>query len=170
MRVVVPFVPKHLSSKTVIALGRSGYEWKRADVSKSDSSYFLLLEKLWKQGGDFCIVEHDIVVGPDTLSGIDACPEPWCVCPFPYLNDIFVGLAVARFRAEIMEAIPKLFDEIAARSTDANHPPRHWCRLAQYVGEGIGSRGFVPHWHEQVGHIGSQMPAHGCVDLTPYQR
>jgi hypothetical protein len=80
MRVVVLYTK--ISAKTVVALNRSGYEFERVKVSDSNEAYWEVLADLWGYGEDFCIVEHDIVVGPDTLREIYACPEPWCVCSY----------------------------------------------------------------------------------------
>lgn len=36
------------------------------------------MERLWRDGETFCLVEHDVVPTPLMLARLEACPEPWC--------------------------------------------------------------------------------------------
>ena len=90
MRLIVPFT--RIAPETVKALNATGYKWEAVDVLGSDSADRELINWLWSEGEDFCLNEHDIVPNQDTFSSIDACSEPWCVAPFPYLHGTHAGL------------------------------------------------------------------------------
>ncbi len=75
-------------------------------VGDDDYAYARLVEALW--GESFILVEHDIVVGPDTLRELIDCPEPWC--GFPYLEEPasnpVTGLGCTKLDARLMDVPP----------------------------------------------------------------
>ena len=159
MRVVVPFTD--LRPETVEALDASGYPWEAVSVKFSDYAYFELVAQLWREQQDFGIVEHDIKVGSDTLSGMETCVELWCAAPYPYLNGTYAGLGCARFRSQLMVEIPELMDEVALMGND-DHPPRHWCVVDGFMQIRLALRGYSSHRHGEVVNLGGLRPAHGC--------
>jgi hypothetical protein len=56
------------------------------NVAHDDHAYWELIVRLWRDGKPFIIVEHDIVIRPDTVSELEQCPQPWCA--FPYHEEI----------------------------------------------------------------------------------
>lgn len=161
MRVVVPTT--RTLPEVWDALAGAGVDAEAVDVSGAEDAYWRLLSELWAAGDDFCIVEHDIVVDAGTIAGMAACAEPWCACEYPYLRGHCAGLGCARFRSGLLRATPGLMDEVATMA-NALHPPKHWCTLDAWMQVRLGSHGYrASHRHGTVGHLGAQMPAHGCV-------
>ena len=48
------------------------------DVSSDDFAYWRMMKGVWEKGEPFIIVEHDVLVWPDTIALLDACPRQWC--------------------------------------------------------------------------------------------
>ena len=143
------------------ALNASGYSWEAIDVSDSDQAYFEVIQDLWNYGQGFALVEHDIVVGPETLKSFEDCSEPWCASPYPYFAGSYAGLGCVRFRTELIGQSKGLMEEIANISNPL-HPPGHYCTLDSWIQRGLYRRGFSIHRHEPVGHL-HRWPTHGCV-------
>lgn len=161
MRVVCPFTT--LRPQTAEALDASGYPWEPVDVSGSDEDYWELLYDLWAARQDFCIVEHDIIIAPGILAEFESCPELWCVSPYPYMHGgEYAGLGCVRFRAEVMNVMPRLMDDVATR-TNTKHPSKHWCTLDAWIQEKLYGQRFSPHRHAPSEHLDSLRPTHLCV-------
>jgi len=157
MRVVVPFTK--IADETREALDASGYPWEAIDVSDSLTAYWELLSDLWGFQSDLCIVEHDIVVGPDTLKSFDECPNLWCGSPYPYLSGTYAGLGCTRFRAAFMVDLPTAV-EIAGRREYPNHGQFHWCVLDDSLKRVFAEHKKTMCMHLPVDHVGDQMPTH----------
>jgi hypothetical protein len=113
----------------------------------------------------FIVVEHDIVVRPETLRELRDCPEDWCAMPYPYLNEKEAwGMGCVKFSDRLICRSPHLFSRIANEG-DPLHPPRHWCRLDAHIWEALTERGEHRHDHPgpALGHIGGQVVKHGCM-------
>lgn len=163
MRVVLPYVEGHTElSKVTEALKASGFTWEAIEVSADDEVYFDVISALWGRDQDFCIVEHDIVIGPGTLQRFETCENLWCACPYPYLRGYYAGLGCARFREELMLAVPNLMAEVAQMS-NKRHPPRHWCTVDGFMQQCLLGHGFHMCQHEPVETLGVLTPSHGCV-------
>ena len=163
--VVLPFTGK-LRPEVLWALQSSEHDFEPVDVSASDIAYLELLTYLWRSGETFAIVEHDVVVGPETLAGFDTCPHEWCAAKYPYLRGVYWGLGCTRFRSPLLQRFPDLMDEVAAYEAP-NHPPGHWCVLDMALTAVLrGHRIEWPHQeHGEVGHL-SEGPTHGCRAVT----
>lgn len=74
MRVIVPFTRLEPLARSALEPFRPVY----IDVSSDDLAYWRLLRGLWLGGKPFVIVEHDVIVWPDTIPELERCPEPWC--------------------------------------------------------------------------------------------
>jgi hypothetical protein len=161
MAVAVPFVS--LRQETVVAL--HGKEVRYAPMT-SDSSYWELLRDLWAAGQTFAIVEQDIVVAETTLDELRLCDGDWCAMPFPYRgNPRAFSLACTKFSAALIARHPDLMAEVA-EMWDEKHPPRHWCRMDAWLFGALIARGERRCEHvrsEPVGHVGAQVPSHGCL-------
>jgi hypothetical protein len=70
--VYVPWT--RLDPDCVAALGLAAYVF----VGDDRTQYWRLVRQLWDTGEPFIIVEHDVIVGPTTLTDLDTCPQPWC--------------------------------------------------------------------------------------------
>jgi len=166
MIVVLAYVPP-MSPKVVIALNKTGREFQRVDVSRSDEHYWRYFRAMWANGQDFCNVEQDIQVSPTILDELEACPEPWCSVAYPYLGGEYAGLGCARFSAELMRRHPGAVDE-AGKWSNAEHHPRHWCTVDHSLTLTLNRMGETKHVHYSgVTHLGDHWPSHGCVPRKP---
>jgi hypothetical protein len=152
-KVVVPYTEKHPEVLAALA-GSDLQAFKVGD----DDRYWKLLKKLWTKGEDFIIVEHDIVIRPDTISGFDECPEPWCVAPYPFAHRLCAGLGCVRFRKELLRDFPEIMDEVDKREHPRFPGKRNWRTLDSCIRELLWARGIERCWHDPVGHLGK----HGC--------
>lgn len=167
MRVVVPTTD--LRPETEAALDVSGWSWESVDVSSSDEAYYQLLAELWAAGETFAIVEHDIVVGPETLNQLADCYSDWCVAPYPYFVGLYPGLGCMKFGDTLLRRWPQALQEVGEMA-DGTHPRRHWCRLDAWLCDRfLQSHNENRCVHEQVGHVRNTAaigPAHGCVNVN----
>lgn len=95
------------------------------DVAHHSATYPQTLQLWWERGEDFVNVEHDVVVPVGALLDFDLCPEPWCwhayaghSLPWPYPM-----LGLVRFRSEVMEKCPDLWEVYLARGRDPGLNP-----------------------------------------------
>ena len=166
MRVVVPFV--HIAPGVAEALDATGHPWEAIDVSGSDFNYWTLLSDLWSRKACLILVEHDVIVRPDTLAELEACPRPWCAFTVPYLGGEYPGLGCVKFDASIIAAIPDALDQVGTMS-NASHPPKHYCSMDHFLQRVVlPQTGMAQHVHlPALGHYreyeGLPQPSHGCV-------
>lgn len=161
--VYVPFTG--LEEQTIASLERTGHPYETVFVGGYDGAYWELLNDLWCAGDSFIIVEHDIVVMPHTLTELEACPESWCSFGSPYIGgNVYHGLGCVKFGAALIARHPGALDRVALRS-DAQHPPKHWCRLDAWL-QGHELNGERRHFHDTVlPHIKRVLrPSHGCME------
>lgn len=164
-KVVVPFTQLH--AETVAALAESGIP--PADLlyrpMLSDTAYCELLHELWADGRTFIVVEHDIVVTPDTIPEFLACPHDWCAMAYPYRGEAKAwGLACTKFSASLIARFPDLMAEVGGMQ-DAKHALGHWCRMDAWIWDALTRRGVSRCEHQgTVGHLGGQFPVHGCLE------
>jgi hypothetical protein len=162
MKIVLAYVPP-MSAKVVIALNKTGREFERVNVSKSDEHYWRLFDKLWKAGEEFVNIEQDIVVSPTILDELENCPAEWCSVAYPYLNGQYPGLGCVRFRAALLQRRPNAVIE-AGEWSNAAHKPKHWCAVDHSLTLALNRAGETKHVHyEGVDHLGDHWPTHGCV-------
>jgi hypothetical protein len=115
----------------VAALTDSGYPYHLVDVSGADDAYFLLLAGLWNARADFLLVEHDMVPTAEMFTAMEECPRWWCVNPYganEWGTNVETGFGFTRFRRELMDHWPDIWDGVGRWYTD-DTPPRHFGRL-----------------------------------------
>ncbi|MHB1488254.1 MAG: hypothetical protein ACYCZM_11980 [Acidimicrobiales bacterium] len=105
MRLIVPYVRGMLRQETWLALKDCGYdvEWASMDPN-DDGHYAFLIEGLWQDGEDFCVVEQDVVPTQTMLEALEQCPYPWCSHCYAdpdYPRTAMLGLA--RFCSELLD-------------------------------------------------------------------
>lgn len=161
MRVVVPYT--HIAAATASALTATDWPIEASYVGASYEAYWELLAGLWQDGETFAIVEHDIVVRPDTLDALQDCPHEWCSYGAPYYNGVYHGMGCVKFSAGLIARHPRALEQVAEYS-DADHPPKHWCRLDAWL-QGRVLVSEYRHRHEEVlGHSKADLlPSHGCM-------
>lgn len=160
-----------LQPDTAAALDATGWKWTPVDVSWHDGAYWSLLATLWDAGETFAIVEHDVIVEPDTLDRLARCPEAWCAHPTPYLHGEHVGMGCVKFTDRLIAARPQAVEEVGDMH-DLQHPRRHWCRLDAWLQTMVlPHTGVQRHVHQPaLRHVRPYetvpMPTHGCMSLT----
>jgi len=73
-QVYVPWTRQHPECWDALA----GRDVVSAQLQSDEHAYWRLVRYLWGKGDPFTLVEHDVVVLPDTLDELDNCPHPWC--------------------------------------------------------------------------------------------
>lgn len=175
-KVLVPFTA--LRAETIIALGDSdiAYDMVARPIT-DDEGYFWALSESWTPSLEhmvepFIVVEHDIVVRPETLRELRDCPEDWCAMPYPYLNDEEAwGMGCVKFTDRLIVRNHQMFLDIGLAS-DALHPPRHWCTMDARIWAYLNARGEKRHDHPgpALGHIGGRTVTHGCYSQADLER
>ncbi len=165
MKVICPNTG--IAPETRAALDHCGYPWQPADVSGCGTAYTQLLQKLWREGETFALVEHDIVPWRGALKQLDACDHPWCGFPYPLVlphvpaGVLHAGLGCVRFRAELLRRYPSAVDDTLAEHTEV-HPSGFWCNLDDRLTRALTRCGAVRHEHTPaVGHL-HPVRSHGC--------
>ena len=165
-RLVNVYVPyTRLCPETKKALDATKHSYTPINVSKSDETYWELLNSLWSKGETFAIVEHDIVIHKTALQELADCPRPWCAFPVPYFSSNHVGLGCVKFGSDLIKRFPNALDEVALMF-DSKHPPKHWCRLDAWLQTRVLPQA-ERHVHQPpLGHVRSGSvikPSHGCL-------
>ena len=169
-KVLVPFTS--LRAETVVALSNSDIPYEMvARPILDDEGYFFALAEAWTPTPEhmaepFILVEHDIVVRPETLRELRDCPEDWCAAPYPYLDKPEAwGMGCVKFSDRLIVRNPWIFRQFANDGDDL-HPPRHWCSLDFHIWTALTENGEKRHDHQGLlGHVGGTTSAHGCVEI-----
>lgn len=107
------------------------YDLHEIDAA-NDWGYCLLLDKLWRKAArrhdDLIVVEHDILIGDDTLDRFARCDRGWCAAPYWIANQYRTALGCTRFRAHLIRSNPDLILE-AAKLPSGGMPEGHWKRM-----------------------------------------
>jgi hypothetical protein len=160
VRIICPHAGP-IADQTRTALDTTGRVWEPVDVSARDTAYTLLLQDLWSADETFAIVEHDIVIRPDTLDEFEDCDHPWCAFTYRFRATHIAGLGCTRFRTNLLAAYPDAVAKTWAEATEV-HPYGHWCNLDDRLTRALTAAGATRHLHQPpVGHL-NPMPTHGC--------
>lgn len=104
------------------------------DVSSDPFAYWRMLADYWTPIDDLVIVEHDVELRPDIITGFRYCPKPWCLhwyhdpgyeqgfCHQACIEAWSNALGCTRFRKELIAATPDAVTSI----------PDEWNTLPQY--------------------------------------
>jgi hypothetical protein len=155
--VVMPYT--RLRPEVVQAL--TGWDVAFVDVSGSDEAYWELLAGLWAKGASFVVVEHDILVRPDTLDELLACHEPWCSFQVPYVGRLYAGLSCAKFSAALIARHPNALNIVGEIEEPPEHPRKHWCRLDSWL------QAYVLNPGGETMHVHGPPLEHVRDDLSP---
>lgn len=165
MKVLFPFTKRPWQVLQALHCAAPGYEM--FDVSGDDTAYWWLLHELWWKGESFVVVEHDVIVRPDSISELEQCPQPWCAFEVKYGDGSTPGLGCAKFTAEAIAAAPDAMAKVATMSDD-EHPPMHWCRLDWWLqhkvlpGFGLTQHRHGPPLEHVRDYDGKILPSHDC--------
>jgi len=173
VRVIYPYTEKR-TEESWVALVRYAPGGETFYLGESDLAYGELLERLWAKGETFLVVEHDIIIGRDTIPEFATCEEEWCSAPYTYFDQPVTtsggGLGCTKFGAELMARWPTMMHQ-ANQLPCVGHANGHWCTrdLAIYTILRAGGN-FASQYparrhdtHTEVGHRAG-LCAHGCKD------
>jgi hypothetical protein len=79
------------------------------DVSADDFAYWRAIEERWTGTEDLLIIEQDMIIHDEVVPQLLACPQQWCVFPYPIFNSgqrLTQGLGCTRFGAALQRQIP----------------------------------------------------------------
>jgi hypothetical protein len=118
--VMLPYVPGLARTEVVDEVLRQGAIVLQQDVSNTQFDYWELTRRNWASGEDFCYVEHDIMIPPGCIAGLDTCRELWCAHDYRLtadqvsIHNYTKGLAfgVVRFRKELTAKYPSLIKDL----------------------------------------------------------
>lgn len=160
MITVVPYV--HLHPLAREGLEKYAPDAYRVDVSARDTTYWRLICSLWQRRETFLLIEQDIEIHDDVLPQMEACPEPWCIFPYPGpqpprgwsqggLDHLAYGslpwphdhllsrsLGCTKFSAELAAALPRLMWYL---------PETDWRTLDAEIHRTLVDLRVQPHFH-----------------------
>lgn len=144
----MPFTDLKAETRRALIDHAHGHELDFVHLDDPEYGYGRLLQAVWAEAETFAIVEHDIVVNPDTIPGFDSCPEPYCAAPYAWTTQVGPALGCTRFRAELLERIPDAVDEAVALPS-AWGEPGHFRQLDVYLMRRVlrDRHGLQPHVH-----------------------
>jgi hypothetical protein len=161
VRILIPYCSGRLQDGVFGAASASGYAVELHDVGASESEYWRLLSRVWREASsDVIIVEHDVKVARDTIAGFDECKRLWCCAGYPYLGGRHIGLGCVRFRREVMREFPDALVEVGELD-DLAHGRGHWCSLDRNLTNVLRGYGLdACPAHGTVEHLGDNKPSH----------
>jgi|SRR5665213_2371927 len=125
---------------------------EQIDVSARHDTYQSLLSELWGEKNSFLIIEHDIEPNDRALRQAKYCGCLWGISPYngPGLDPLYASLGFVRFRRQLMEEVPELFNTIAIVDDGKEISPGHWRRLDARISAELKNKHYEPHFHEPV--------------------
>jgi len=130
MNVVVPWTREHPEARAALASARPHY----VNVGRDDYAYWRLARCLWEADA-FTIVEHDVVVRPDSVAELDACPERWCAFKVTTGEGWVCTLGCVRFRPWAYWPVPE---------------PTRWQDLDWTLEAALVKAGWQKHVHDPI--------------------
>lgn len=165
VRIIVPYTDLQPETVEAVRANSHGHAIHYVDVSGGDSEMWETWQWVWRRPEDTLLVEHDIAIHNDVIWQVEACDEPWCTFAYPYNfgnSDPYHGTGCVRFRRELMERVPDLWDRVGLRE-GPHHPPKHWCSLDGFSQLELGALGYRQCKHEPpVKHL-DESNSHGCL-------
>ena len=131
MNVYVPWAREHSEARAALAPTEPHY----VSVKYSQFAYWYLVESLWTEGKPFTLVEHDVVVRPDTISELDTCPHPWCAFKVTTGEGWVATFGCVRFHPSGHFPVPD---------------PTRWQDLDWTLEAALVKAGWVKHLHEPI--------------------
>lgn len=138
MRVIVPFTkPTHLLQTVVDSLRLQFIQPELYKVG-DDDRYWQMLDRMWRRGETFYIVEQDVLVPAGGLHQLRDCPDPWCSLPTVcHGRLIATTFGAVKFGAALMTADPGFWADI----------PTTWFRLDANFANKMDYPHVRPHPH-----------------------
>lgn len=145
-----------------------GHTVELVDCTGNQTRYHETLERYWADQNDWVNVEHDIVLGPDTIASLEACPWPWCC----YVAELACGytpgaLGCVRFSHDLMTRMPSAMVD-AGKPDTSGVVAKAWHRTDVRLDQILRRAGYVPHIHGRVTHLNPKQkladPTAGYID------
>ncbi len=167
MKIVTVHTPGALHPETEAAIEayREDDAWIIHEIDPADEfAYGKILKEHWNAGEDLCIIEPDILIGPETLQSFFECEHDYCCAPYAWTTDVGPALGCTRFRAGFMAKHPNVMRDAAGTNVT-------WRQLDVVIMRHILARdlGEQPHVHETVTHLNEAkalLPEANSVPLT----
>ena len=131
MVVFVPWTREHPEARDALASADPVY----VGVASAPIMYWRLVRSLWMAGRPFTIVEHDVVVRPDSVGELDACPERWCAFKVTTGEGWVCTLGCVRFRPWAYWPVPE---------------PTRWQDLDWTLEAALVKAGWQKHVHDPI--------------------
>ena len=133
-----------IHERALEALASDEFEIALTNTSGDEFTYWRALSRWWGFD-DLIIIEHDIVVNPDTIESLYVCNEDWCVYTYPiwdngWHTDITAALGCTKFSVNLQEQFPSL------------EPPVPWHHI-EWITKPFWDAGVRPHVHGTVQHL-----------------
>lgn len=146
MRIVVPYVEPMLNHETYRSVVCSGIPTMFVQLDRLDEgAYGRLFRRLWSEGQDTIVCEHDVV--PSTLhwQTLQSCNHDWC--SYSYDDNLYPEapmFGLARFSGRVMRAHPHAADDalVVGKRRDME---AEWWRIDGLIARNLQVR-HVP-WH-----------------------
>lgn len=147
MKVIFPYT--RTDAKTMLALPLDAV-LVPLPSPPDDKAYGRLLAAEWALGKGFINVEHDVVLRPDTIALLTACPFQWCTWAYPFHDPALAPLVISdrlgcvKFSETLVQAIPDVMILAAA----IQYTGRDWMTLDRRVVAVLRHQyGLWPHVH-----------------------
>lgn len=140
MKIYLPYAEGMLQPETEYSMiGWPGEVHK--EVMPDEYAYWRMIQRLWRDGIDFCLVEQDIAPTLEQLRELEDCGELFC--SFAYLRESVetVALGLTRVRGKLCQDYPRLLE-----TEVPNRVSFHECDGWLY--SRIGHTGTVVHRHD----------------------
>lgn len=141
MRVVVPFTDLRPETYRAARDWVDGCEFVGME---DDYAYGRLLRKLWREGEDFLLVEHDMNWTREQIARMDECEHGYCANPYPWTTTVGPALGFTRFSEDFIARYPDAV-EIATRIPSNYGDPGHWKQLDVWLMAAV----LRDYYHEQ---------------------
>lgn len=139
-----------LHPETARRLARYAPGTRFADVSGDLTAYWEQLSACWGDAEDLVNIDHDIGIHAAVLPEFAACPQLWCVFPYPHVTGLLdSGLGCARFRREAMAQVAPE-DILAGYGSCADcrgEIPGCWMHLEGKIAAALEARNVGRHVH-----------------------
>jgi hypothetical protein len=133
-KVIVPWTRKH--PECMKSLAPFGPVYVNVDY---EFAYWSLTKWLWEDSEPFVLVEHDVLVRPDTIPELEACPERWCAFSIWMGEGTVATFGCVRFRPHGRWPVPG---------------PVEWQGLDMATEYALTGLGWTKHVHGPVlGHL-----------------
>lgn len=153
MTVSVPYVQGMLHERTEEWAQRQGAKLVGMDL-RDNRNYWRWLAGEWTVDADTVVVEHDIVPAAGVVEEMLACPQPWCVSPYPIAIGYLLteGLGCTKFSAGLKAQHIDVLTS-AGLIDDDGQPRYTWRRLDTRIARVLTRLGFRPHEHAPSEHL-----------------